>query len=303
MELRHLRYFVAVAEELSFSRAAERLYIAQPPLSQQIQQLEKEIGVTLFDRAKRHIQLTDAGHAFLREAQAILARVEAAVETARKTDRGEMGWLRIGFAGVAAYEVLPAILRVFRQQYPHVELQLNELTEAEQQQALYDERIHVGLMRSLTAEDTLPGLASQSFSQQPLVVALPSSHPLAALDHIPLASLAQEGFIGPILHRQSHFWQQLVALCEDAGFRPRVAQEAREVQTAIALVAADMGIALVAASVQNLCLSHVVYRSIEGMTTGVQLRLVYRQEEHSPVLQVFLAVAREVAQQTSPVSP
>ncbi len=147
MELRHLRYFTVVAEELRFRRAAERLFMAQPPLSQQIRQLEEEIGVSLLERTNRRVKLTPAGEVFLAEARDILARIPAAVEKTRRASKGEMGWLGVGFVASATYDVLPAILRRFREQYVDVELVLLEIPGVEQWRALREKRIHVGFAR------------------------------------------------------------------------------------------------------------------------------------------------------------
>jgi DNA-binding transcriptional LysR family regulator len=290
MELRHLRYFVTVAEELHFGRAAERLFIAQPPLSQQIQQLERELGVELLARTSRRVRLTAAGQAFLPEARQILARVETAALTAQRAARGATGTLSIGFVASATYDVLPDVLRRFRVQYPDVELLLSELNAAEQAQALRDKAINIGFARPAISE---VGWAVESVVQEPFVAALPAQHSLAvSKEAVPLAQLAVEPFISFPPDPKPSYADLVQALCAWAGFVPRVAQEVREMQTALSLVAAGLGIALVPASVQNLRRRGVVYRPLTDVSATTELSVVYRADDLSSVLQVFLEVIR-----------
>lgn len=294
MELRHLRYFVAVAEELHFGRAAERLHMAQPPLSQQIRQLETEMGVVLFARTNRRVELTAAGEVFLAEARGILRQVEQAATRARRAGRGEWGWLGVGFAGSATYDVLPSILRRFRELYPDVELGLQELSSEEQEQALLERRLHLGFTRiSLPA----PGLVSEPLLHEPLVLALPSTHRFARRKKIHLRELAEESFI--LFHEivPSGFGAFLVRACQEAGFTPRVAQRVGEIQTAIGLVCAGIGLTLVPASAQNFQREGVIYKALADPAPAIALMLAYREEERSPVLAHFLRVTREVVRQ------
>ena len=263
MELRHLHYFIAVAEELHFSRAAERLRISQPPLSQQIRSLEDELGVKLFERTKRHVELTEAGKAFLEHVYRILTQLEQAVEVTQRVGRGEIGQLAISFVGSATYTVLPDILRIFREQFPAVEVRLHELTTAQQIQALYDKRVDIGIVRSAIVE---PGLSVECILQESLVLALPETHPLSIHASVSLSALANESFIlfptkmGPV------FYEQIINICQRAGFRPKVAQEAVQMQTIISLVAAGLGIALVPASLRNFQRNGVIYRHLQEQT-------------------------------------
>jgi DNA-binding transcriptional LysR family regulator len=289
MELRHLRYFVAVAEELHFGRAAQRLYMAQPPLSQQIRQLEREIGVTLLARNNRNVALTAAGQAFLADARAILARVEEATIHAQRVSRGEAGWLGIGFVGSAMYDLLPAVLREFRGRCPDVELELLELLGGQQEEALRDGRIHVGFARLTGDAD---GLIRETIVREPLIVALPAEHPLAAARKaIPLASLAGEPFI--LYPQQSSYADTILRLCNDAGFDPTVVQKTGEVQTAVGLVAAGIGVTLVPAAVQNLRREGVVYRAVIEPIPGIEMTMTYRSGEKSAILSGFLETVRE----------
>lgn len=289
MELRHLRYFVAVAEELHFGRAAERLFIAQPPLSQQIQQLERELGVTLFQRTSRRVQLTPAGEVFLREARQILAGLESAVDAARRAARGETGWLGIGFAASATYDLLPAVLHDFRAQFPDVELSLRELNAAEQAQALHDRSIHVGFARPpLTETDGVV----EAVLREPFLAALPESHWLAAQASLSLPMLADEPFVSFPEKPLPSYAEIVRAVCEGAGFTPRVVQEVREMQTALSLVAAGLGIALLPASVRHLHRDGVVYRPLREPAPKTELAVISRREEASPALQNFLQIVR-----------
>src|SRR5687768_4355925 len=192
MELRHLRYFVAVAEELHFGRAAVRLHIAQPPLSMQIKQLEGELGFRLFQRTNRKVEITQAGALFLDDVRELLAELDRSVASAKRVARGESGWLGIGFVGSATYAVLPAALQRFRKDHPDVELVLRELVTAKQAQALREGRIHVGLARPAIDEE---GIDSEVILHEPLVAALPDSHRLARKAGIRVEDLAAEPFI------------------------------------------------------------------------------------------------------------
>ncbi len=289
MELRHLRYFVTVAEELHFGRAAARLFIAQPPLSQQIQQLERELGVALFARTSRRVLLTPAGAAFLTEARQILASVEAAAAGAKRAARGETGWLGIGFAASATYDLLPAVLHDFRAEFPEVALSLQELNAAEQASALRDKSIHVGFARPYAP---LPEVTIDSVHREPFLAALPEGHRLTAHETLPLSALAEEPFISFPLLPPPSYAEAVRRACEAAGFTPRVTQEVREMQTALSLVAAGFGAALLPASVQHLRRDGVVYRPLAEPAPRTELAVVSRTDDPSPVLQNFLAAVR-----------
>jgi len=289
MELRHLRYFITVAEELHFGRAAERLFIAQPPLSQQIQQLERDLGVMLFQRTSRRVQLTAAGEAFLREARHILAGVESAVQSARRAARGEEGWLGIGFAASATYDLLPAVLHDFREQYPDIQLSLMELNAAEQAQAFVDRSIHVGFARPyIESPENVVG----SVLREPFLVALPETHQFTNRETLALYELANEAFISFPEQPAPSYAEVVRRVCEEAGFTPRVVQEVREMQTAISLVAAGIGIALLPASVQNVHRIGVVYKPVKEPAPRTELAVVSRRDDPSPVLKNFLLIVQ-----------
>lgn len=288
MELRHLHYFVAVAEELHFGRAAERLHIAQPPLSQQIQSLEQELGVQLFYRTKRQVQLTEAGELFLPEARMTLTQAELAVQTVRKAGRGEIGRFTLGFVGSATSELLPELIRRFHQQFPEVELQLREMTTAQQVRALRDRRIQIGILR--------PPIPSESLNvwtlvRETLIVALPETHPLAPLDQIEVSALATENFI--IFPRQQGqgLHDQIISLCQQAGFSPRIVQEAIQMQTITSLVAAELGVAIIPSSAHLLRHRGLVYRPLHPEVQATELAMAWHKDDQSPILCNFVQLA------------
>ncbi len=291
MELRHLRYFLAVADELHFGRAAVRLHIAQPPLSQQIRQLERELGFDLFLRTRRRVRLTDAGRVFRDEVRPLFERLGQAAVAAQRVARGESGGLAVGFVASATYALLPRLYRRFRERHPDVALTLSEMSTAEQVEALRAGRIHLGLARPPVGDETL---AAEALADEPLAVALPARHPLAAQRALPLRALAQEPFV--LFPRQPRpGWIDVVQdACRSAGFRPAVAQEVLELSTAVTLVAAGIGVTLVPSSAQALRLAGVAYRDLRSPAPVTRLLALYRADEPRPVVQRFLEVAREV---------
>lgn len=294
MELRHLRYFITVAETLNFSRASERLHIAQPPLSQQIRALEDELGVQLFDRKKRPLQLTDVGVVFLEEARLALAQVERAVIAAQRASRGEVGRLALGFNSVIANSVLLEILRTFRYRFPEVELVLHELASYQQVQDLHNRQIDVGFVYLPNINDE--ALSFMSLLQEPLVIVLPETHPLSAQTQIQLQDLKDERFVLPKPNLLPGLYSQIINLCQQVGFFPKVAHEAVWMLTVLSLVASGAGIALLPATAQNLHHAGVVYRTIQGQTATLQMAVVWRRNDSSTVLQKFLEIARDVTQ-------
>ncbi|MBE9095292.1 LysR family transcriptional regulator [Tychonema sp. LEGE 07203] len=288
MELRHLRYFIAVAEELNFTRAAERLHIAQPPLSQQIQHLEAELGFQLFRRTKRTVQLTAAGQVFFEESQKILLQVDRAIQLGRQTSRGELGQLTVGFVSSASHNVVPPILQAFRTRYWAVKLELHELTTNEQLQRLRCGRIDLGFVRPPVEED---GINSEIVFREPLMVALPETHPLTDRPFVELRELSGEPFISFGRSQAPGLYDAIVSLCQQAGFSPIAGQEAIQMQTIISLVAAEMGVAIVPASMQNFQRRGVVYKSLPESTCEVAIALIWRNPPAAAV-QRFLEVAR-----------
>ncbi|MBE9200354.1 MULTISPECIES: LysR substrate-binding domain-containing protein [unclassified Nodularia (in: cyanobacteria)] len=288
MELRHLRYFIAVAEELHFSKAAEKLHIAQPPLSQQIQQLEAELGVKLFDRkTKRQVQLTEAGKVFLQEAYQLLVQLETAVAMTQRTGRGETGQLRIGFTSLVIYDLLPLILSQFREQFLEVELVLLELTTSQQEQALRDSLIHVGFAHPPLENDTL---SYKCIRKETLVVALSSNHSFAQQEHICVRSLLSEPLIMFPRYLAPGLYDRIMSLFQQVNFQPNITQEAIQMQTIIGLVSAGMGVAIIPSSLQNLQRSGVAYRPILEEVPIIETAVIWQQKSLTPVVENFLQV-------------
>jgi len=296
VELRHLRYFVAVAEELHFGRAAQRLAIAQPPLSQQIRRLEQELGVLLLQRTKRRVQLTEPGRAFLEEARKVLAQANQAITIAQRASRGEVGRLAIGFLGAATFSLLPAILKLFRQRFPAVEIELHELKTSELIQSLRQKRVHVGLVR-LPVEDDL--LEVEPIVQERLVVALPETHPLTEKARVPFRDLAAETFLLPPRQLAPTFYEQLTGLAHQAGFSLRLGAEASQLQTILNLVAAGMGVTLVPESVMQWGGRGVVFKRLPEPAPTMEIAAAWRRDDASEVLHAFLKVVRETVHQNA----
>lgn len=285
MELRHLRYFIAVAEELNFSRAAERLHIAQPPLSQQIRDLELELGVILFERTKRRVKLTTPGQIFLEKARQAIQQVEQAVTAAQRANRGEIGRLNIGFNSSATYSVLPTILRNFRACAPEVALDLHELTTEQQLVRLHQHQIDAGILYLPIESEELNFVC---VLKEEMVLALPEAHPLAALSQVSMRELKQELFIMPPHRLGGGLYRQIIQFFQQIEFSPNIVQEATQLQTIISLVAGGVGVALVPASLQNLQRAGVIYRCLQEPTPEVAIAIAWRQDNYSPVLQKFV---------------
>lgn len=290
MELRHLRYFVAVAEELHFGRAATRLLIVQPSLSQQIRQLEDELGFPLLRRTKRSVELTDAGKVFLTEARNVLAQVQEAKRAAQRAYRGEIGRLVIGYISSSTYDLLPMMLSAYRERFPDIDVALRELTTQEQLRALEEESIQVGLLR-LPIND--PMIHVEVVRREPIVCVLPEGHPLAIHERIAVPLLASEPFVLQSRERGGGYYAQLMNLCLTSGFSPTVIQEVTEMHTIVSLVAAGMGVSLVPLSVKNIRSQGVVYCELEGPTPITEMAVAWLRNSRSTIIQNFLQVARE----------
>jgi DNA-binding transcriptional LysR family regulator len=290
MELRHLRYFVAVAETLHFRRAAEGLSIAQPALSQQIQQLERELGVKLLERTHRRVSMTDAGTVFLERARASLHEASEAMRLARLAGRGEVGHLGVGAVTSALYGIFPDVVRVFRERHRDVHLTLHELSAAEQTRALHDGRIQVSFLRPPMDDSAIE---VQTIVREPWVVAMPVSHRLAGRTRVALRTLAGEPFVTFPRELAPVLYDQLISMCRAAGFSPHIVQEA-QMQTIVSLVAAGIGVALVPATLQNLSRSGLVYKRLTGAPSRIELAVAWRRDDTSPLLRAFLEVVREM---------
>lgn len=300
MELRHLNYFVAVAEELHFGHAATRLGMAQPPLSQQIRKLEEELGVLLFERStRRQVKLTDAGTAFLREARAALVQADQAILAARRAARGQEGSLTIGLVGSVTFDIFPVILKTFRSRFPDVVLSIRELTSAAQYEALRQERIKVGFVRP---QQDATGIRVEPLLTEPLIAAIPEGHRFAERAEIDLNELAREPFILAAPNTGCGIIRDLIySACQKAGFAPQIAMEASQLQTIIGLVAGDLGVALVPASVTTFQRRGVVYRRLRKPEPLLEVALAAREDERSPLVESFVAVAREVVVTSRPL--
>ncbi|RRW47918.1 LysR family transcriptional regulator [Pseudomonas luteola] len=295
MELRHLRYFVAVADELHFGRAAELLGISQPPLSQQIQALEEELGARLFERTNRRVALTEAGRLFLDEARQVLAQVDKATDIARRAQRGELGELQVGFTVSAPFiATVPRSIFNFRQRFPAVHLALQEMSSREQTEALMDRKLQVGLIRPITMSDAL---VSIELFREPLVAVMRADHPLALQTHesIAIKQLAEEPFVYFPRTYGTGLYDQLISLSQQAGFSPRIVQEARETTIIIGLVAAGLGVSVLPATYRRMHIEGVVYRTLvdEGATSA--LWLIHRRDERSPLARAFIELLTQGA--------
>jgi DNA-binding transcriptional LysR family regulator len=290
MELRHLEYFVTVAEELHFARAAERLHIAQQPLSSQIQRLEEELQVTLFHRTTRKVSLTEAGEVFLKEAQQTLNHARKAKEVARLAQRGEIGSVSVGYVNTSLYNVLPGIIRTFRERYPGIAIVMQELCSPELEEAVVEGQIQLGFLSTPVRE---PSLNRQALLSEPVMVVLPYGHPLSQHPTISLKTLAGEPLIQYARSQKRYTHDQIEAMCHRAGFSPRVVQEAASEQAVIGLVAAGLGISVVPASLTSLRTPEVVYRPLVEPSVNVEYSLVWRQSEPAIAVQRLVQVARE----------
>jgi DNA-binding transcriptional LysR family regulator len=295
LELRHLRYFVAVAQEQSFTRAAERLHVAQPPLSRQIQQLEEELGLILLDRDSRPLRTTDAGRIFLEQALLVLERMDAIRLTMQRLKGAGRSHFVIGFAASTIYAALPNLIRRFRAAAPEIELSLVEMVSLEQIPALKEGRIDVGFGR-IRFDD--PAVRRDVLREEQLVAALPQSHPLLAqTTPLSLASLAREPLIIYPRTPRPSYADQVISLFHDHGLVPNIVHEARELQSAIGLVAAEVGVAIVPSSVQRLRRDDVIYRDLDDPTITSPIIMSRRLGDHSPQItlmaQVILAAYTE----------
>ncbi len=296
-DFRQLRYFIAVAEELSFTRAAARLHLSQPPLSQQIQSLEKDLGVRLLERNRRNVALTEPGKLFLVQARQILTNADTARTQVVAAAAGYRGQLRLAYTVSASFNsAFPRTLLRYRQIAPDVYLQLREMYTQEQYTALLDNQIDVGFVRD---EPTLAQDARRLrlvvIGREPLVIAMPNAHPLADRATLRLAELAHDAFVSQPRGLASTFYDQLVKLAHIAGFQPVIAQHAQQLNGLLALVASGMGIALVPASMQSVHLYGVRYVALEDPEATMLLAAASRADDHSPALQHFLSTVAETA--------
>lgn len=290
MDIRQLRYFVAVAEEKNFSRAAERLHVSQPPLSTQVKALEGELGVELFRRSNRGVALTVAGQLFYDEVRIVLRRLEQARLKAQSAGRGDIGLLAVGFVSIVDYGVLPPTLKCFRAQFPGVEVELHEFTTDAQIKEIRAGRLDLGIGIGPVEE---PDLVFEAIWREKLVLAAPAGHPLLRREGpVSLAVLANESFVITPRDVAAGLHDLIVETCREQGFTPRITQRARQMQTIISLVASGMGFALVPESVRNLQRSGVQYRSLRGVSARIELGILRPRDDANPPAEHFTAVLK-----------
>lgn len=294
LEIRHLRCFVALAEELHFGRAAQRLHVAQPALSQLIQRVERDLGATLFERTQRRVTLTQAGQLLLPEARRIVRDTDRATEAVRAVQRGDAGSVGIGFVGSAADDVLPRFLSAYHTRHPRVTMRLEEGTTSEQLDWLHDERITVGMGRTPIDDGAI---STMLLAREALVLAVADTHRLADSRRIDLAAVAGEPFImfprrlGPGLYDRIH------RACTASGFTPKAAHETVRMQTIVGLVSGGLGVALVPASVRNLGRKGVRYLDIAGDMADIELSLMWRTGDQTPHLDTLRNAAADFEHQ------
>lgn len=289
VDVRRLRYFLAVAEELHFGRAADRLNIAQPALSRQIASLEAAIGALLFDRTRSNIHLTTAGETLLPRARDILSRVADAARLARRAAEGTIGVLEVGFVGSATFSILPTILNEFRTSHRDVELILHAMNTAELRAALVGRSIDVAFARPGISD---PEIVSEVVLSEPLIVAMPDKDVLAEKTHVSLGDLADHPFVLYPRHPRPSFADTILEICREAGFSPVVAQETMEIQTALSLVSVGAGVSLVPASTEESQLHGVAYRPLLGTAPTTTLGMAYRRDNRSAVVTEFCTAVR-----------
>tara|TARA_R110000787_G_scaffold21186_2_gene62815 strand:- start:3918 stop:4841 length:924 start_codon:yes stop_codon:yes gene_type:complete len=292
MDFKRLTYFVAVAEELHFGRAAARLDIAQPPLSRQIAQLEAELGVQLFDRSRSQIKRTQAGDALLIRARDILERLDRTKREVKRIGEGAAGRLRIAFIGSASYGVLPELIRTFRSEYPDVELALSALNNAELKTALIERQIDIAFARPALEDDEI---RCELIHQEPLILAVPAESDLAESDVLKLAELKRETFVLYPRRPRPSFADYVLEICKKEGFIPGSEVLAQDYQTAIALVSVGVGISVVPQSVSQSDRHGVVFHPFEGGNLGTAISLAVRRDNQSVHTNQFVTVAQKFA--------
>ena len=292
MKLRQLQFFIAVAEELSFSRAAIRLHVAQPSLSTQIKTLEEEVGAQLFERDKRHVSLTPAGRRFQNRTVTILSLAESAKTEARSTELGRLGTIGLGYTALSMFSTaLPHAIRQYRLQEPNVLMTLRELPSLEQLHELGERTLDVGVLRKMDVSAP-KGISIVEWYRTPLVAAIPNDHPLAASSSLSLNDLKNDPFIMYPRQAGTGIYWHVLDLCTAAGFRPRVVREVIESSTIIGLVAAGVGIAIVPADMNCIQFSGVVYRRITDAGAFTALHLAQREGDRNEHLRSLYRVLK-----------
>src|SRR5471032_82524 len=290
MELHQLRCFVMVAEELHFGRAAKRLFMTQPPLSRQIQMLERSLGVTLLERSNRNVQLTVAGQHFLRDARHVLAYTEQAGTAARRLARGEAGQLLLGFTAVSGYSLIPGLLGRAAQLLPDVGFELHEMVSGAQSEALAASMIDVGFVRRAAPH---LGFDSHLICSEPLLVAMSNTHTLAQRETIAVADLDQQPFVMYSPDEGRYFYDCIVGLFAMAGVAPRYLHYLGQTHSILGLVRAGLGLAIVPAAARELYLGHLQFRPLEDAKPRAEVYMVSRSDNDNPALEPFLRMAQD----------
>jgi DNA-binding transcriptional LysR family regulator len=288
IELRHLRYFVAVAEELHFGRAAERLHLSQPPLSQQIRKLEELLGYPLFLRTSRSVKLTEAGEAFLQRARRTLRNVLRDLEEMRSIGRGDVGSLHIGFIGSAVLSTLPGIFRSYRQAYPRVRLHLHESFTSMVMEGLENGSLDAGILRD---SDPAESIQVAAILTEPFVAVLPASHACARQKSISPASLRGDPFIYYPRSAGARAYEKPLTLCEEHGFRPQVVQEASNWLTILRLIGSGLGVTIAPACVRKIASAEVVCLPLRGARAVSNIELAWPTGESRPIVDRFRQIA------------
>jgi DNA-binding transcriptional LysR family regulator len=289
IELRHLRYFVAVAEELHFGRAALRLNLAQPPLSQQIRKLEDLLGYPLFHRTSRSVQLTVAGEALLERARRTLRNVQRDLDETRSIGRGDVGSLHVGFIGSAMLSILPALFRSYREAYPRVQLHLHESFTAMVLEGLTNGTLDAGILRDA---DPAPGLQVATILAEPFVAVLPATHPCAGQKSISPAALRGEPFVYYPRAAGARAYEKPLTLCEEHGFRPRIVQEASHWLSILRLVGVGMGVTIGPACVRLIAPEDVVCLPLRGAKAVSNVELAWHAGDTRPIVERFRQLAQ-----------
>jgi DNA-binding transcriptional LysR family regulator len=290
MELRHIRYFLAVAEERNFTRAAARVGIGQPPLSQQIKDLEQEVGAPLFHRIPQGAELTEAGRAFMENVRVIPIQAERALRAAQRGARGEIGSLRVGFTGTAPFNrVVPAAIRSFRRTYPDVDMNIEEANTTRLVAALRDGELDAVFLRS--EPSTNDDLQIRLLSEEPMLIVLPTSHPAAKSVEIDLIRLRNEALIFTPRDAGPALFDTAIQACRRAGFEPTMGQTAPQLSSVVSLVGAELGFSMVPESVRQLQVTGVTYREVKGDAPLARLSLAYRRGETSKIVRNFISGA------------
>jgi DNA-binding transcriptional LysR family regulator len=292
MDLRQLKYFLAVAEELNIGRAAQRLHISQPPLTRQIKAIEDDLGTQLFTRTAKGVELTQAGEMFKEEATNIRMLVEAAIDRVQRAGEGKLGRLDVGIFGSAIYDLIPKLLQDFQRKLPGVRVVLHTMNKSEQVEALRQRRITIAFNRMSPPQ---PGIAQEIVAMERLFVVLPLDHPLAALAEVPFGALADYPLVLFPSVGRPNFIDRVAMMCRQQGFEPQVAQEVGDAVTGIALVARGFGLTLIPESAATaLRVQGTTFRPFaDAPYAVVDLSCLYRASDTSPLLQAFLGVLRE----------